>query len=123
MIFLGVALGAIAGLVLGGVYYSALPVSPAPGHSAPTRAAGLQAVVELARSAFVSALLAGLMSAAGFSGALTGGLLGLALWVLPVVLLVGSVFHEGTPIRTAALHAGDWLLKLLVVGALVGSFV
>lgn len=122
MVVLGVALGAVAGLVLSGVYYAVVPVPAGSGDSAPTRAAGLQALVELVRSASVAALFAGLMGAAGFSGAVTGGLLGLALWVLPVVLLAGSVFHQGAPARAAALHAGDWLLKLLVIGALVGAF-
>ena len=47
--------------------------------------------------------------------------LALALWVaFPVVLLAGSVFHERVPVALAAVHAGDWLLKLLVVTAVTG---
>ena len=40
--------------------------------------------------------------------------------MLPVVLLAGSVFHEGTRPASAALHAGDWLLKLIVIGMILG---
>ena len=29
------------------------------------------------------------------------------------------MIHENTPWRLAAIHAGDWLLKLLAVGVLV----
>jgi Protein of unknown function (DUF1761) len=48
-------------------------------------------------------------------------LLGLALWVaFPVMLLLGSVVHEKVPWRLAALHAGDWLVKLLVISLIVG---
>ena len=48
-------------------------------------------------------------------------LFGLALWIgFPVVLLAGSVFHENVPWKLAALHAGDWLVKLLVIAVIVG---
>jgi Protein of unknown function (DUF1761) len=52
----------------------------------------------------------------------TGGglLLGLVLWTgFPLVLRVGAVIHENTPIALAVVHAGDWLLKLLLVGTIV----
>jgi len=42
-------------------------------------------------------------------------------WVgFPVVLLAGSVLHERVPWRLAAIHAGDWLLKLIAVTLIVG---
>ena len=39
----------------------------------------------------------------------------------PVVLLTGSVVHEKVPWRLAAIHAGDWLVKLLLVTLVVGA--
>lgn len=37
------------------------------------------------------------------------------MWLgFPVVLLVGSVIHEHFPGRLAAIHAGDWLVKILI---------
>ena len=51
-----------------------------------------------------------------------GLLLGVALWVgFPFVLWTGAILWENTPWRLAALHAGDWLVKLLVVGVLVSA--
>ncbi|WP_372673117.1 DUF1761 domain-containing protein [Amycolatopsis kentuckyensis] len=50
-------------------------------------------------------------------------LLGLAalVWAgFPVVILAGSVLHEGVPVRLAALHAGDWLAKIAVVALVLG---
>jgi hypothetical protein len=48
-------------------------------------------------------------------------LLGLALWLgFPFVLLTGSMMWDRVPAPTAALHAGDWLLKLVVISAIVG---
>jgi hypothetical protein len=46
--------------------------------------------------------------------------LGLALWIaFPVVLLVGSVTQENVPWKLAAIHAGDWLAKLLIIAVIV----
>jgi Protein of unknown function (DUF1761) len=46
--------------------------------------------------------------------------LGLALWIgFPVVLWTGAVTWERVPPKLAAIHAGDWLLKLLVIAAIV----
>jgi len=38
------------------------------------------------------------------------------------VLLSGSVMWDKVPWRIAATHGGDWLLKLLVIGAVVGAW-
>lgn len=118
MIFLGTAAAALAAFLIGGTYYAVMP-SPeaAPG---PKRTTASTAVVELARSAVIAALVAGLLTAADVDDPLQGGLLGLALWALPVVLLAGAVFHEGTRPAAAALHAGDWLLKLVAAGVILG---
>ena len=120
MIVLGTAAAAVTAFVIGGLYYALMP-APA-GALGPQRSAVSTAAVELARSAVVAALLAGLVHVADLEGPLSGGLLGLALWLLPVVLLAGSVFHEGTRPASAALHAGDWLLKLLAMGVILGVF-
>ncbi len=39
----------------------------------------------------------------------------------PVALLTGSIAWEKVPPITAAIHAGDWLLKLLLIGAVLGA--
>ena len=42
------------------------------------------------------------------------------LWIgFPFVLWTGAVIHESTPVRLAAIHAGDWLVKLLLIGVIV----
>ncbi len=37
----------------------------------------------------------------------------------PIVLWTGALIHENTPLRLAAIHAGDWLVQLLVVAVIV----
>lgn len=57
------------------------------------------------------------------TGLAATALLAAGLWLaFPVVLLTGSVFHEHVPAGLAALHAGDWLIKLVVVLGIVGLF-
>jgi len=36
-----------------------------------------------------------------------------------VIILTGSVLWENTPWKVAAIHAGDWLVKLLVISVIV----
>jgi hypothetical protein len=42
--------------------------------------------------------------------------LGLWLWVgFPVILLTGSMLWQNVPWQLAAIHSGDWLIKLLLI--------
>lgn len=44
----------------------------------------------------------------------------LLLWVaFPVLLLMSSVMYEKVPPKLAAIHAGDWLIKLLLTTAIL----
>ena len=79
--------------------------------------------VELPRNLVVSSVVGGLAAAAAVDTLGAGLLLGVALWVgFPLVLWAGAVAHEGTPVWQAALHAGDWLLKLVAVSAVVAAW-
>lgn len=113
------AAGALA-FVLGGAWYAVLG---APGGGdAPARPAGLTAMVEVARCLVLAAVVTGLAVATGAGTWWQGLLLGLALFVgFPLVLWTGALWHERTPLRAAAVHAGDWLVKLLAAGTLVGA--
>jgi len=46
--------------------------------------------------------------------------LGALVWVFPVMILLGSVVHENVPLRLAAIHAGYWLVKLLLMSVILG---
>ena len=77
--------------------------------------------VELARSTTVAVAVATLARRTRVDGPAEAARLGLGLWgAFPVVLLTGSVVHEKVPWQQAAIHAGDWLVKLLLVSVLVG---
>ena len=75
---------------------------------------------EFSRGLILAAVIAGLASAAEIDEWPGGLLLGLTLWIgFPLVLWTGAVIHENTPHKLAAIHAGDWLVKLPVVAVIV----
>src|SRR4051794_21183331 len=125
MIILGVAVAAAAAVLLSSIYYTVTtPLERrALGDAAIDRGRPVPWKVgtELARTAVV---------AAGFSWIAARGsglhlpdvlVVALVAWItFPVVLLTGSVIWEGVRPITAAIHAGDWLLKLVLIAVAVG---
>jgi hypothetical protein len=111
-----VGAAAIAAFLISSVWYGALG-----GLLGDRKMSPWMPVLELLRSAVVAVVVAVACGRLGVDG--VGGLMlvGLVAWVgFPVVLLSGSVLHEGVPWRLAALHAGDWLLKLVAIALIVG---
>jgi len=120
---LAVLLAAVIAFIISGAYYAALGTRLArlsPAYAEPGGMAPADIAVELVRSLVVAVAVAALAAGLGFDGLGQALLLGLGLWVaFPLVLLLGSVIHERVPPPLAAIHAGDWLLKLIVVAAIV----
>ena len=46
--------------------------------------------------------------------------LGALVWVFPAMIPLCSVVHENVPLMLAAIHAGDWLVKLLLMAVIIG---
>lgn len=108
---------AVASFVISSVWYSVLDRDRA----ADGRPSAPRIVAEFGRSALVAGALVWL--AKGMDIATVGPmlLLALVLWAaFPFVLLSGSVMWDRVPVATAARHGGDWLVKLLAVGAIIG---
>jgi hypothetical protein len=121
---LAVAAATVVAFVLSSAWYVALAdqlaaVSPAAA-AAGDRVPPWTVAAELLRSLVAVTVVAGLAAETGTDD-WTGGLwLGLALWVgFPLVLWAGAMLHERAPWRLAAIHAGDWLVRLLVVTVIV----
>ena len=128
--YLPVLVAAVVVFVLGWLWYSPLlffkpwmrlcgldPVAAMAGAKVP---AG-KLLIELARClvlAYVIARFVALLGITTWIGALHFGLF---LWIgFPVILLAGSVLWDNTPSGVAAIHAGDWLVKLLVISVIAG---
>jgi hypothetical protein len=69
---------------------------------------------------FVVAYVIGLKGDVDWMGAVGIGFL---LWLgLSAVQWVSSITWEKVPLKMAAIHAGDWLMKLVVISAIVGAW-
>jgi hypothetical protein len=126
MIVLGVAASAVAAFIASNVYYAL--VSPLEqkvlGDAVLDRGrpTAWKIVAELLRTMLVAAVFAWVAGQAGRLSLPAALPLALVLWTgFPVALLAGSVSWERVAPVTAAMHAGDWLLKLLLIAAVVGA--
>lgn len=123
---LSILVATVSVFVLSSVWYMALtPVEVRfLGVAAPQRGGRpgpAKAGLELLRSAVVAGVIVGLARHAHLDDVGSVVLLGLSLWAgFPLVLLTGSVIWERVSPVTAALHAGDWLLKIVVISIIVG---
>jgi uncharacterized protein involved in cysteine biosynthesis len=126
MIVLGIAVAAVAAFIASSVYYAlASPVErKVLGDTALDRGrpGTWKIVAELVRTMLVAAVFAWIAAQADRLSLPDTLPLALVLWIgFPVALLTGSVAWEKVAPVTAAMHAGDWLLKLLLIAAIVGA--
>lgn len=117
---------AAAGFAVSGIYYTILdsPLAAArPDATAASVSPSWTYGVEFARTLVIAGVAAGVASVANVDSWVGGVALSLALWVgFPLMLWVGAVLHEGTGHRLAVIHAGDWLIKLVLIGAIAGAW-
>jgi hypothetical protein len=126
MIVLGIVLAAVAAFLASSVYYAVIsPVerrmlgAAALDRGRPT---ALKIVAELLRTMLVAAVFAWVADQADRLVLPDAVPLALALWLgFPVALLTGSVAWERVAPITATMHAGDWLLKLMLIATIVGA--
>lgn len=79
----------------------------------------VSAVVELLRCLILSVVLLKLVNGLDTKDWRKALKLGLLLWIgFPLVLWLGAIIHENTPVILAIIHAGDWLIKLVVITTL-----
>jgi hypothetical protein len=127
--YLTVLVSAVVVFVLGWLWYSPLlffkPWMRARGMDPAAAMAGAKMpggklVIEFARCFVLSFVIFRFVSLLGIVRVIGAVHFGLSVWIgFPVLILVGSVLWENTPWKVAAIHAGDWLVKLLVVPIIV----
>ncbi len=116
----------ITAFVLGGGYYGLLGQQVAQLSSAAAASGSMppwKVVVELLRCLVLAGAVAFLVGQADLDQWTEGLTLGVVLWIgFPLVLWTGAIIHENTPPKLAAIHAGDWLLKLLAIGVILSAW-
>lgn len=81
---------------------------------------GGKLLIEFGRCLVLALVIARLMALLGVSSLFIATHSGLFLWIgFPLVLLTGAVLWDNVPWKVAAIHAGDWLVKLLVIPIIV----
>jgi hypothetical protein len=121
---LAVAAAAVASFLLSSVWYAGVGRALArlnPVYAEPAAGQVWRALLELLRSVVLATVIAVLCDWIGVDGVASAVRFALLAWVgFPFVLFTGSVLHERVPWRLAAIHAGDWLIKLVAVTIVIG---
>ena len=116
----------IMAFMIGGLYYAVLGDKLVELSSASTVDESMppwKVLVELLRCLVLATVVAALVDLADLEAWTDGLGLGLLLWIgFPLVLWSGAMIHESTPWKLAAIHGGDWLVKLLAIGALLSGW-
>ena len=122
---IAIAVAAVAVWIVSTGYYIGFTkqmaaLHPAYADAADVRPPPWKIVVELIRNLIVASVVAWLAQRLDVAEGADGVALGLTLWVgFPIVLWTGAVMWEKVPVKLAAIHAGDWFLKLVVIAVIV----
>lgn len=122
---LAIVVAAIAAFVLSSLYYSPLllgnvwrNVDPVARTVSPSAGRAFGEFVRTLVIAFVVAHLVSHLGARDWKSAL-----GLAVWLwfgFSAMMWIGAIMWEKTPWQVAAIHSGDWLIKIALIAAVVG---
>lgn len=118
----------VAAAVISGIWYSPMVIGGAWVslraewlHVAPDAyIAPWKSLVELLREIIVATMLTRLIAQLNISRVASAVRLGFWLWLgFPIVMLVGASLWDNKPWVLSVIHGGDWLIKLLVMPAVI----
>lgn len=117
---------AVIGFIVSTVWYSVFSKQMAKlnkAYAGATQPKPWQILIEFGRNILLAIVIATLFDYIGVLDWIAGVEFGLILWVgFPLILLAGSVMWEKVPVKLAIFHAGDWLIKLLLFSAILGTW-
>jgi Protein of unknown function (DUF1761) len=80
----------------------------------------LKMLGEIVRNVVLALVLAYFVVQLGIVNWMGALQLGFLLWIgFPVILFTGSIMRENYPWKLAAIHTGDWLVKLVLISVIV----
>jgi Protein of unknown function (DUF1761) len=121
-----ILVAAVVAFIFSSLYYSPVLLGNVwravdPAATAGTKPSIAKALIELARTvviAFVLARVMALMMSTDLKSAVQ-----LAVWLwfgFSAMMWVGAIMWEKTPWQVAAIHSGDWLVKTVLIAAILG---
>lgn len=117
--FLAIVGATIVAFLFSSAWYIALNSQRrrfSPAATAEGRPSAWMMPVEIIRTLVLALIIAGVVSRLAITNVAGAVLFAAVMWIgFPVILLSGSVLYEKVPWQLAAIHAGDWLGKLLIV--------
>jgi hypothetical protein len=127
--YMAIAAATVVTFIEGSVYYSPLMFGPlwmrlsGMDPSAAAKFSRWAVLGEIARDFVLTYVVARLVARLADADWRSATGLGLWLWIgFPLMLLSGSVMWQGVSWKIGAIHAGDWLAKLLLITAIVGGW-
>jgi hypothetical protein len=127
--YMAIAAATVVTFIEGSVYYSPLMFGPlwmrlsGMDPSAAAKVSRWAVLGEIARDFVLTYVVARLVARLADADWRSTTGLGLWLWIgFPLMLLSGSVMWQGVSWKIGAIHAGDWLAKLLLITAIVGGW-
>ena len=127
--YLALVLAAVVAIVVGPVWYSPLLFGRAymelrgmnPGAVADMRPSAGELLGEFVRYLVIAFVLSHFVTRLGVGDGKSAVQLGLWVWVgFQAMLLMGAVLHEKMPWMLYAIHAGDALVKTLLMTVILG---
>ena len=117
---LAVVVAAVAAFVLSTAWYITFAKQRAELSGAAmadmNRPQPIKMLIEIARNIVLAYVLAYLVVRLGVADWPAAIQFGVLMWIgFPVLLLSGSVMWENVPWKLASIHAGDWLMKILLM--------
>jgi hypothetical protein len=124
MNYWAITVSVVVAFLASAIFYTALAplrtrFSPAAASGA-TRPGAAQMLAEILRNLVLALVIGYLVIHLGRAGWAYAVALALLLWIgFPAILLTGSVLYEKVPWQLAVIHAGDWLVKLLLMTTII----
>jgi Protein of unknown function (DUF1761) len=119
---------AVAAFAMSSIYYSPLILgdvwrSVDPAAATAGKPSAWVAAAEFARTLVITFVLARLITLLGSKDWISAVELALWLWFgFSAMMWLGAILWENTPWQVAAIHSGDWLLKTILIAAILGAW-
>jgi hypothetical protein len=123
-----ILVAAVVAFVFSSLYYSPVLLGNVwrvadPAVMIGAKPSAVKALVEFARALVITFVLARVMALMGSADLKSAVQVALWLWFgFSAMMWVGAMMWENTPWKIADIHSGDWLVKTVLIAAILGAW-